>query len=178
MRKIKLFVALFLMMSFNFVEAQDIRIERVSDSSIDASVADILYGRLTQAVELNGLVSTDGKCRFVLEPSVNVLSIETTTTIPIKYVAEVEVVLSLVDNFRKIILSQVILTKKGIGKNTSQAVGNAIKSVKSRDSKLKKMIALGKEQINAYYKAECDSVVEPLPNNSVGKTTPDFSSAK
>lgn len=143
-------------------KAQSIRVLPVSTDNITDDAAMMLYNRLNQAVSLNGIGSTDNSNKFLLVSSVTVLSIEPTTTVPINYVAEVEISCFIVDNSRKLLLSQEIMTKKGVADNENKAVTEAIKSIKSRDPKLKKMIVNAKNRIVEYYENECDKVMETI----------------
>lgn len=153
-----------LCMMFLNSKAQYINVVSSSLSNIDAKAANMLYDRLNQMVSLNGIASTDNSNKFLLVPYVTVVSIEPTTTTPVNYVAELEVSLYLVDNSKKIIMSQEMLTKKGVADNENKAVLEAIKSIKARDPKLKKMIVNGKNRIIDVYNTECDKIVETINN--------------
>ncbi len=162
MKKMKLLFAAFLMLSLFSLDAQSIRVLPVSNKNIGDNAASMLYNRLNQAVSLNGLASTDNSNKFLLVPSVTVVSIEPTATAPVQYVAEIEISLFLVDNDRKMLMSQEILTKKGVAENENKAVAEAVNAVKSRDPRLKKLIVIGKNRIVEYYNTECDKVMETI----------------
>ena len=153
-----------LCMMFLNSKAQYINVVSSSLSNIDTKAANMLYDRLNQMVTLNGIASTDNSNKFLLVPYVTVVSIEPTATVPVNYVAELEVSLYLVDNSKKIIMSQEMLTKKGVADNENKAVLEAIKSIKARDPKLKKMIVNGKNRIIDVYNKECDKIVETINN--------------
>ena len=160
MKSIKgLLLVIALMVSINIIDAQSIRVLPVSNNNISNNAAEMLYNRLNQAVSLNGMASTDNSNKFLLIPSVTVISIGPTTTMPIQYMAEIEISLFLVDNSRKLMMSQEILTKKGVSVDETTAVLEAVKSLKGRDPKLKKMIVNGKNKILDYYNSECDKVM-------------------
>lgn len=161
MKKISLLITLFLIL-YNFVGAQNVKVMPVSTSNMSASAASTLYNRLNQAVTLNGMALTENADRFLLVPDVTVLSINATPTAPVKYVAEVEVSLFFVDNIERMILSQVILTKKGVAENETKAVNEAVKSIKSRDSKLKKMIVNGKKKMMECCDADKNETLDTL----------------
>ena len=153
MKKIRtLLLALFLVSVSYMAEAQSIRVLYPSNDNISEEASSVLYNRLNQAVTLNGIASTDNSNKFLLIPSVTVLSIERTTTVPINYVAEVEITMFIVDNSKKLLMSQEIFVKKGVADNERKAVVEAIKSIKARDPKIKKMITIGKNRIIEYYK--------------------------
>ena len=163
MKKIKtLLLVLFLVSVSYMTEAQSICVMYPSNDNISDDASSILYNRLNQAVTLNGIGSTDNSNKFLLVPSVTVLSIEPTATAPINYVAEVEITMFLVDNSKKLLMSQETIVKKGVADNERKAVVEAIKSIKARDPKIKKMITIGKNRIIEYYNTECETVVKTI----------------
>lgn len=163
MKKIALaiFASLLCMMSLKS-NAQYINVVSSTTSNISATASNMLYDRLNQMVSLNGIASTDNSNKFLLVPYVTVVSIEPTATVPINYVAELEIALYLVDNSKKLIMSQDVMTKRGVADNETRAVVEAIKSVKARDPQLKKMIVNGKNRIIEYYNTECDNVMKTI----------------
>lgn len=162
MKKLRPLSLLILVLLSNIVMAQSIRVLPVSTDIIGNNAAEMLYNRLNQAVSLNGMASTDNSNKFLLIPSVTVMSVEPTTTAPIQYVAEIEISLFLVDNSRKLLISQEILTRKGVADNENSAVLESIKSLKGRDPKLKKLIVNAKNEIIEYYNAECEKIIETI----------------
>lgn len=160
MKQIKSLLLVLMIVAFvNTIEAQMIRVLPVSSENISENAAEMLYNRLNQAVSLNGMASTDNSNKFLLIPSVTVISIEPTPSVPVQYVAEIEISLFLVDNSRELLIAQEILTRKGVADNENSAVSEAIKGLKGRDPKLKKMIVNGKNKIIDYYNSECDKVM-------------------
>lgn len=163
MKKIKTLLTVVFLLSVSFVaEAQAIRVLYPSNDNISDEASSVLYNRLNQAVTLNGIASTDNSNKFLLIPSVTVLSIEQTTTVPINYVAEVEITMFIVDNSKKLLMSQETFVKKGVADNERKAVVEAIKSIKARDPKIKKMITIGKNRIIEYYNTECETIVKTI----------------
>lgn len=162
MKKLRPLSLLILVLLSNIVMAQSIRVLPVSTDIIGNNAAEMLYNRLNQAVSLNGMASTDNSNKFLLIPSVTVMSVEPTTTAPIQYVAEIEISLFLVDNSRKLLISQEILTRKGVADNENSAVMESIKSLKGRDPKLKKLIVNAKNEIIEYYNTECEKIIETI----------------
>lgn len=162
MKKLRSLSLLILVLLSNIVMAQYIRVLPVSTDNIGNNAAEMLHDRLNQAVSLNGMASTDNSNKFLLIPSVTVTSVEPTTTTPVQYVAEIEISLSLVDNSRKLLISQEILTRKGVADNGNSAVTESIKSLKGRDPKLKKLIVNAKNEIIEYYNTECEKIIETI----------------
>lgn len=163
MKKIKfLLLAAFLMLSSCLLKAQNdmtfeemipVRVLMPTYKDIKGDALTVLYNRLNQAVTLNGLGSSTNESRFLIVTSITVLSKTVTASIPAQYMAEVEVAFYFVDNVNKVILSQEMITKKGMDDSDNKAVAKAIKSIQARDPKLKKLITLGKKKAIEYYKA-------------------------
>ncbi|MGN0032236.1 MAG: hypothetical protein ACI358_00390 [Candidatus Limimorpha sp.] len=130
-----------------------VRVLMPTNSEIKGDALTILYNRLNQAVALNGLGSSTNESRFIIVPSITVVSKSATSSIPVQFLAEVEISLYFVDNVNKVILAQEVITKKAMDNNDSAAVSKAIKSVQARDPKLKKLINIGKNNAVQYYSA-------------------------
>ncbi|MBO5811005.1 MAG: hypothetical protein J6R32_09295 [Bacteroidales bacterium] len=162
MKKIKTLLLLLLVSVSYLTEAQKIRVLHPSASNISDEASMMLYNRLNQAASLNGIASTDNSNKFLMIPSVVVMSVEPTTTVPVRYMAEIEISVFIVDNSRKLLMSQETFVKRGVGDNENKAVMEAVKALNARDSKLKKMIAIGKNRIVEYYNTECETVVKTI----------------
>ena len=178
MKKIKtLLLAAFVLISGTLLKAQSemtmeqmipVRVMMPVNKDIKGDALMVLYNRVNQAVTLNGLGSSTNESRFLIVTSVTVLSKTATASIPPQFMAEVEVAFYFVDNINKVILSQEMITKKGMDDNDDKAVAKAIKSIQARDPKLKKLINIGKNRAIEYYKAieETESSEESTPDVS------------
>ncbi len=162
MKRIKLLIIAALVMLTSFtVKAQEMSFEQMMpvrvlmpvNKEVKGDALTVLYNRLNQAVTLNGLGSTTNDSRFLIVSSVTVLSKEATASVPVQYMAEVEVAVYFVDNVSKVILSQEMITKKGLDSTDDLAVSKAIKQIQARDPKLKKLIKIGKDRAIQYYQA-------------------------
>ncbi|MBO7073813.1 MAG: hypothetical protein J6W12_02750 [Bacteroidales bacterium] len=162
MKRIKLLIIAALVMLTSFtVKAQEMTFEQMMpvrvlmpvNKEVKGDALTVLYNRLNQAVTLNGLGSTTNDSRFLIVSSVTVLSKEATASVPVQYMAEVEVAVYFVDNVTKVILSQEMITKKGLDNTDDLAVSKAIKQIQARDPKLKKLIKIGKDRAIQYYQA-------------------------
>ena len=178
MKKIKtLLLAALVLISGTLLKAQSemtmeqmipVRVMMPVNKDIKGDALMVLYNRVNQAVTLNGLGSSTNESRFLIVTSVTVLSKTATASIPPQFMAEVEVAFYFVDNINKVILSQEMITKKGMDDNDDKAVVKAIKSIQARDPKLKKLINIGKSRAIEYYKAidETESSEESTPDVS------------
>ena len=159
--KVLLMAALVMMTSLTMKAQQDMTFEQMipvrvlmpTNKDVKGDALTVLYNRLNQAVTLNGLGSATNENRFLIVTSVTVLSKEATNSVPVQYMAEVEVALYFIDNVSKVILSQETITKKGMDSTEDKAVEKAIKQIQARDPKLKKLIKIGKDRAIQYYKA-------------------------
>jgi len=136
-----------------FEQMIPVRVLMPKNNEVKGDALTVLYNNVNQAVTLNGLGSTTNDSRFLIVTSVTILSKNVTTSIPPQYMAEVEVSFYFVDNVNKVILAQEMITKKAMDDNDNKAVSKAIKSIKARDPKLKKLINVGKKRAVEYYKA-------------------------
>jgi hypothetical protein len=180
MKKIKvLIMAALVMLASLAVRAQKemtfeqmipVRVLMPINKEIKGDALTVLYNRLNQAVTLNGLGSSTNENRFLIVTSVTILSKEATTSVPVQYMAEVEVAVYFVDNVEKIILSQEMITKKGMDNSEENAVGKAIKQIQARDPKLKKLIKIGKERAVEYYKATEEQPENTAKTDDTGDT--------
>lgn len=137
----------------SFEQMIPVRVLMPKNNEIKGDAITVLYNNVNQAVTLNGLGSTTDESRFIIVTSVTILSKNVTTSIPPQYLVEIEVAFYFVDNINKVILSQEIITKKAMDDNDNKAISKAIKSIKARDPKLKKLINIGKNRAVEYYKA-------------------------
>ena len=172
--KVLLMAALVMMTSLTMKAQQDMTFEQMipvrvlmpTNKDVKGDALTVLYNRLNQAVTLNGLGSATNENRFLIVTSVTVLSKEATNSVPVQYMAEVEVALYFIDNVSKVILSQETITKKGMDSTEDKAVEKAIKQIQARDPKLKKLIKIGKDRAIQYYKAT-EETEEPAEDTDV-----------
>lgn len=163
MKKIKsLLLAVLVLVSGTLLKAQSamtmeqmipVRVMMPVNKDVKGDALTVLYNRVNQAVTLNGLGSSTNESRFLIVTSVTILEKNVTASIPPQFMAEVEVAFYFVDNVNKVILSQEMITKKGMDDKDDKAVAKAIKSIQARDPKLKKLITIGKKRAIEYYKA-------------------------
>lgn len=106
---------------------------------------EILWEQLKEAVVLNDLHATISP--FVLETHIRLLSCQTTPSVPIQWIAEMEILCSITDRIRGRVLQQTSFHPKGIASDKKKAILTALKQIKARHPQLKKLILGGKEKI-------------------------------
>ncbi len=165
-KNLRLLLLAFVMTLPVFANAQKVEFDNLQvnvvmpeNENISESLLSSLQDRLYEAVSLNALGSIDASNRFVLLPVVNIVSKNATTSIPPQFVAEIEVALYFADNQEKTILSQTVITKKGMADTESKAVAKALKSLQARDKKIKRLFDEGKKNLANYFSTHPDEAV-------------------
>lgn len=165
-KNLKILLMVFVMALPLFANAQKVEFDNLhvnvvmpENESISETLLSSLQDRLYEAVSLNALGSIDASSRFVLLPIVNIVSKNATSSIPPQFVAEIEVALYFADNQEKTILSQTMITKKGMADTESKAVAKALKSVQARDKKIKRLFDEGKANLAKYFATHTDEAV-------------------
>lgn len=162
MKKLKIFAlltSLFVSASVFGQNEKNIRLtvlEPVSET-IDATTLSVLYNNLNQAVSLNEMNSYDSRNRFLMYSEVSVVDTQKSTTVPAVYIAQIEVTVYFLDNEQKMILAQETLSAKGTAAVEDKAITKAVKSIKARDSKLKKVINIGRNKAAEILASENDN---------------------
>lgn len=162
MKKLKIFALLlssFVSASVFGQNEQNIRLtvlEPVSET-IDATALSALYTNLNQAVSLNEMNSYDSRNRFLMYSEVSVVDTQKSTTVPAVYIAQIEVTVYFLDNEQKKILAQETLSAKGTAAVEDKAITKAVRSIKARDSKLKKVINIGRNKAVEILASENDN---------------------
>lgn len=156
--KIKIFIIATAILLPLFSKAQNVEFENLKvyvvmpeNENINTELLTSFKDRLYEAVSLNAQGSFEAANRFVLLPIVNIAAKDVTTSIPPQFVAEVEVALYFADNQEKTILSQTVITKKGMADSEGKAVAKALRSVQARDKKIKRLFDEGKSNLAKYF---------------------------
>ena len=99
MKKIRflLFALILVLPSFGLIAQEEltetqmipVRVIMPTSNDVKGDAMTILYNRLNQAVTLNGLGSSTNESRFLIVPSVTVVSKSATSSIPAQFLAEV-----------------------------------------------------------------------------------------
>lgn len=137
------------------------------EMDLPATAQNILHDRMHKAILKNGLGSTDSE-RFIMTAYVNKLGVETTATAPVMYVVELEANFFIGDGVEGTLFSQGSINVKGADDSEDKALISAIKKIKTNDPAFKKMIAIAKDNIVAYYNTKCNFIIteaQQMANN-------------
>lgn len=120
------------------------------------NAARTLKNNITQALVLNGVAAVES--RFTTVTDIVELSKDVTDTAPAMYITELEISMFIIDLYTGTVFGQTSFTVKGIGNNEGASYMDAVRSVKSRNPKLRTLITGAKEKILAYFDAESDQI--------------------
>ncbi len=128
-------------------------------SSIEQpAVRNLLENRLGLIVSQNGMSDDQYNPRFIIYPTISVLTEERTTTPPVLTVVELQVnffIADFVDNKK---FASTSFTVKGGGQSEERAFLDAVKKIRN-NSEIEKCLASGKQKIIEYYNQVCDKVI-------------------
>lgn len=120
-----------------------------ADKTVGEKAQTILHNRLTSLAAGNGFAASAGN--FVLTASAEVIDMATTSTIPVKFVCELELEIYVIDNTDRVIMDQMLLTLKGVGDSEQDAIVNAIGQFNVRDASLRGFMGGVRSRILDYY---------------------------
>ena len=112
----------------------------------DGNAAAVLTSNLHQALVLNDAASDDG--RYVLQTKASVLSKDVTATAPARFITELEISFFITDPVSGDYLSQTSFSVRGIASGDKASYLDAVKKIKARDPKRRKLITQAREAHN------------------------------
>lgn len=140
----------------------------VEDANLDARATKVMNGKLTQVLSATDM-SGGFERRFILVPSVDIVSETTTATIPTKVSLRLMVTLSVGDGVADAKFSSCCLEMTGIGDDRSEAICSAIRKINTRHPDLQGMIREAKQKILQYYETVTpDLIIEAKSKMKTG----------
>lgn len=169
-RLLKLAIATFACLPFAALQAQDEQPKlssitlHVSQPTVNESVNDVQIASLVTKVEgiitESGLASSDFNNTFLVEPKFLVTSVQKTAGgMRSVVVADCSFSLTVKQNSGAV-FSQYAKTVKGTGFNDAEAISNAISQIDPSDEKAVAFVAKAKDKIVAYYKQNCEVIMQ------------------
>ncbi len=128
--------------------------------TLTPQAASYLENKLKQIVLKNNLVGEYGKDRFILTANVDVISKFITGTAPPMFSYELEVSFYVGDGLENILLNSISLVSKGVGKSEEEAISNAIKNIKTSNSKIIEFLNSSQARIIDYYDKICAKTIK------------------
>lgn len=129
---------------------------------IPASAKKMLVNRLSQIITKNGITKHPYNSRFVLVPSVNVLSKDITPTAPPKTALNLNVTLYIGDGISGTLFASESIELKGVGNNETKAYISAVKRLSPKNPVVLELIETGKNKIIEYYNSNCSNFLKEI----------------
>lgn len=105
--------------------------------------------KMCSMTTINGYGSTAGD--FVLVADGSLVDLSTTPTVPVRYVAAVEVLAMVVNTLEEVVVGSKTFSLKGVGASKEQAAINAINLLNPRGDMCVKFMTESREKIETYY---------------------------
>ena len=109
-----------------------------------------LNSKLIQIITANNAYGAVDN-RFIITPHINVISQETTATIPQKTVAKVEITFCIGDGITGTLFQSATAEYSGVGDTLEGAVASAIIKIRPNDTIFKNIVSASKQNIISYY---------------------------
>lgn len=120
----------------------------------------LLATRLNAAVAKIGYGGDGANPRFIIGPSINILSSNLTSTAPAKYANTYEVSLMVCDVSNETVFETYTFQVKGIGDSPAKAFINGFREYNFENEEFYKFLVNGQKKILAYYDQNCDKSLQ------------------
>jgi len=130
----------------------------VEADGIPATAQKQLINKMNQIAAKNGCAAT-ANSRFVITCTVDELTKDITATVPAMHAYTLGVTFFVGDGVEGRLFSSTTIEAKGVGQTPDKAYISALKNVKVGDPAIKAMVDKGKQEIIAYYNANCDLII-------------------
>ena len=128
------------------------------DARLDATAVRLLKTKLNQVVTENEAAGGFDR-RFIIMPSLNVLSEEETATIPQKTSIKVNITFFVGDGVAGTLFNSQSMDVSGVGDNHNEALYSAIRKINVKDTNLQALITEAKCRIVEYYEANAPALI-------------------
>lgn len=118
-----------------------------------------LVNKMNQILSKNGMAGTRNN-RFIITANAVILDEDIITTTTTMYQYKMEVSFYVGDGIDGKLFSNAVFEVKGLGETKADAFVNAIKNVKTSDSKFTTLLNEGKTRIVEYYNSKCDFIIQ------------------
>jgi len=130
----------------------------IESDGIPATAQKQLINKMNQIAAKNGCAAT-ANSRFVITCTVDELTKDITATVPAMHAYTLGVTFFVGDGVEGRLFSSTTVEAKGVGQTPDKAYISALKSVKVGDPAIKAMVDKGKQEIVAYYNANCELII-------------------
>lgn len=127
-------------------------------TGLDPTTTKLLETKLSRIVTENEVAGGFDK-RFIIVPSINVLSESETATIPQKTSMKVQVTFFVGDGVAGTLFNSCSMEVTGIGDNHNEALFSSIRKVNTKNPKLQNLITEAKKRITEYYNSNAPTLI-------------------
>jgi len=126
--------------------------------TMPASARQILETKLGQMVTKNGISDISYNSRFIITPSVAVISKDVLPSAPPKIALNLDVTIYIGDGIAGTLYASKSFNVKGVGTNETKAYISAIKNMNTNSDEVQKFVTEGKEKIIEFFNNNCDLI--------------------
>lgn len=126
------------------------------NGTLELSAQSAIERKMNSMITINGYGSTAGD--FLLAVEGSLVDFSTTSTVPVRYVASVEVFAMVVNTLEEVVVGSEVFSLKGIGSSKDQAVINAINQLNPHGDMCVKFMTESRVKIETYYKHQLPNI--------------------
>ena len=128
-------------------------------TSLSEPARSLLESKIQQVISNNGISDKGFQQRFVMTAKVNATSKDIIAGPPSMVSLKYDVMFMIGDVIENKIYSTITIPIVGVGQTDAKAMLNALKAIKSNDTRLKQLIEKSKETIISYYRANSQRII-------------------
>lgn len=132
---------------------------KTDDINLSEKLKTKLSSKINQLITSNGLGHDKLNCLFYIEPEVDIISSDITSTQPMYHVYVLEITMNVKDVLRKNIYASITKKYKGVGKSKEEACMKAINRIKPRRSYNRAFIRKAKKNIISFYNTDIEFIL-------------------
>jgi hypothetical protein len=126
---------------------------------IEESGVKLLKDRLNAAITKIGFGGEGSNPRFIIGPSINIVSQNVTSTAPAKYANTYEINFMVVDVISETIFNNYTSEFKGVGDSPEKAFISGIRNVDFKNQKFMDFLLMSEKKIVEYFENNCESLL-------------------
>jgi len=126
---------------------------------IGASGSKLLKDRLNAAITKIGFGGEGSNPRFIVGPSINIVSQNVTSTAPTKYANTYEINFMVVDVISETVFNTYTSEFKGVGDSPEKAFISGIRNVDFKNQQFMDFLLMSEEKIVEYFENNCESLL-------------------
>ena len=127
-----------------------------NEGSLNGQAQAALERKLGVLATTNGYGSTSGD--FLLAAEAGVVDVQTTSTVPVKHIASVDVSLAVINTIERVVVGSEVLSFKGIGDSNEQAALNAILQLNPKAANCVAFMSSARVKMETYYKNQLPNI--------------------